>query len=368
MGRPKTSSTRERGLPVPTLSVVMPVHNALPHLDAAIESILGQTWRDFEFVILDDASTDASKERLEHWAAKDERIRLLAVDENLGPVGSSNAVASAARTEVVARMDADDISYPTRLERQLELLRSDRRLALVASMADVMDSSGRQVRKAELWRLGRRSAFVPFPHGAIMYRREAFERIGGYREECVFWEDQDLIVRMLEAGEIGVIPEALYSVRQSSTSTRIVSNRDRLEHAVDLMYRCTAALERGESYEDLLKAPSVGDEKVNPRVFLSLGSVILWAGVRPRLFRRMIKRGRLRADFRSLSALVWAAWASAHPASLRSFLLTLLRIRNRLALRHISRREPLAWRPSQPPQRVDLPATAAQLEQSSSTA
>ena len=75
-----------------TLSVVMPVHNALPHLDAAVRSILEQTHRDFEFVILDDASTDGSTERLKEWAAKDERIRLHLGKKNLGPAASSNFV------------------------------------------------------------------------------------------------------------------------------------------------------------------------------------------------------------------------------------------------------------------------------------
>ena len=75
----------------------MPVHNALPHLDQAVESILNQTFTDFEFVILDDASTDGSRARLEYWAGRDPRIRLLHVDQNLGPVRSSNMVAEAAR-------------------------------------------------------------------------------------------------------------------------------------------------------------------------------------------------------------------------------------------------------------------------------
>ena len=69
----------------PKVSVVMPVHNAMPYLDIAVESILGQTFEDFEFVILDDASTDGSRERLREWAARDERIRLLEVKHNLGP-------------------------------------------------------------------------------------------------------------------------------------------------------------------------------------------------------------------------------------------------------------------------------------------
>src|SRR3954467_10112260 len=107
---------------IPRVSVVMPVHNALPYLDAAVESILGQTFEGFEFVILDDASTDGSTERLREWAQRDRRIRLLEEKQNLGPALSSERVARAASAPIVARMDADDISYPGRLEEQLEVL------------------------------------------------------------------------------------------------------------------------------------------------------------------------------------------------------------------------------------------------------
>ena len=106
----------------PQISVVMPVHNARPYLDDAVQSIVGQTFRDFEFVILDDASTDGSTERLREWAVRDARIRLIEVRQNLGPALSSERVARAARAPIVARMDADDISYPERLAEQFEIL------------------------------------------------------------------------------------------------------------------------------------------------------------------------------------------------------------------------------------------------------
>src|SRR4051794_17741690 len=118
----RNASTRRHGVGTPPLSVVMPVHNALPHLDEAIESILRQTVTDFEFVILDDASTDGSTDRLREWALRDSRIRLIEVEKNLGPAMSSERVAREARASIVARMDADDISCPTRLEEQLKAL------------------------------------------------------------------------------------------------------------------------------------------------------------------------------------------------------------------------------------------------------
>lgn len=346
----------------PALSVVMPVHNALPHLDQAVESILGQTFADFEFIILDDASTDGSTERLRHWASVDPRIRLLEADRNLGPVRSSNMVAEAARTPFVARMDGDDISYPQRLAEELQLLRHDPAVGLVASLCDIIDTRGRKIRDAELWRLSRRSVFVPFPHGAIMYRREVFDRVGGYRQECEYWEDQDLVMRIGRVSEVLVIPRPLYSARQSTTSTRIASNQGRMERALDREYRVTDALEQGKDPDEFLERTNGDARKVDPRVFIAIGSVRLWAGRKPRLFRRFLERAGMSPDLRTASALVWTAWASVSPSTLRLFLLFLLRARNRLAAARVPTDRPLRWDPldgSEPyayPAHRELPA------------
>lgn len=324
----------------------MPVHNALPHLDEAIESILKQSFTDFEFVILDDGSTDGSTGKLREWASRDPRIRLIESSTNLGPALSSDRVARAASAPIVARMDADDISYPDRLAEQYALLENNPDADLVASLSDVIDASGRRLRKPEAWRLARRSVFVPFAHGAIMYRKALFEAVGGYRRECEYWEDQDLITRMAAATTVLVIPHALYRVRQSQTSTRVASTPDRLEHALDLMYRCIARLDRSQGYDDLLRSNRETGDRLDPRVFISLGSVMLWAGRTPHLFKRLLRRGRLAFDLRSLTALVWTGWASASPGSLRSFLLFLLTSRNSLASARLSGGGPVKWSPS----------------------
>lgn len=330
----------------PSVSVVMPVNNALPYLDAAVESILAQSYPDFEFVILDDASTDGSTDRLREWAAKDSRIRLLEEKRNLGPALSSDRVARAATAAIVARMDADDISHPERLRDQLEVLQHNSDVGLVASLCDIIDSDGRLVRNPEAWRLTRATVFVPFPHGAIMYRRDLFEKVGGYRRQCEYWEDQDFVTRMAAASKVSVIPRALYRVRQSTTSTRVTSDQERLEQAVDLMYRSLARLKQGQSYDDLLDADSDKGTKLDPWVFVSLGSVMLWSGGKPRLFRRLLRNGKLSFDFRTLSAAVWTAWASFSPSSLRLFLLLLLKARNRFAFVTVPTDEPIIWSPS----------------------
>ena len=339
------SSTTGPEASAPALSVVMPVHNALPHLDEAVESILGQTFADFEFVILDDASSDGSSDRLRHWADVDPRIRLLSADSNLGPVRSSNRVAKAARAPFVARMDADDVSYAERLEEELKLLREHPDVAVVASLCDMIDRTGRKVRAPEGWRLSKRSVFVPFAHGAMMYRREIFEKVGGYREECEYWEDQDLIVRIAAVGKVAIIPRPLYRVRQSATSTRVLCNPERLEGALDRAYRATDRLEHGKDYEGIFGGADEATRKLDPRVFVAIGSVRLWAGGRPRLFRRLLSRARLSWDFRTATAIVWTVWASASPSSLRSFLMLLLKARNRFASHPVWTNEPLRWRP-----------------------
>ena len=327
----------------PKVSVVMPVHNALPHLDAAVESILGQTFRDFEFVILDDASTDGSTERLREWAARDARIRLIEEKSKLGPAVSSERVARAAKAPIVARMDADDISYPTRLAEQLRVMSDDPTVGVVGGLYDIIDASGRRIRRAEPWRLLQSGSIPPFGNGPMMFRRQVFERVGGYRRACEFWEDHDLILRMAAVSKVMVVPHAIYQIRQSPTSTRFASEEARVERALDLMYRSRERLERNEPYEDLLYSPPVG-RKIHPWAFVSLGSVSLWAGQRPHLFRRLLRDGELGVNFRSLMALIWTAWASLEPRTLRRAIRLMALARSARASLIVRTDRPVQWK------------------------
>lgn len=146
----------------PLISVVMPVYNALPFLDESIGSILNQTLTNFEFVIFDDASTDGSVELLRQWSERDKRIHLHESRERLGVSGISNAVVSKARAAIVARMDADDIAHHDRLRRQWEILEGRADVAVIGSLCNGIDASGREVRPRDRWRLVRRSVYLPF--------------------------------------------------------------------------------------------------------------------------------------------------------------------------------------------------------------
>lgn len=329
----------------PSLSVVMPVHNALPHLDQAVQSILDQTFSDFEFVIFDDASTDGSAERLDEWARRDLRIRVYKGQRNLGPAASSNRVVEYASAPLIARMDADDISMPDRLERQLRVLRERSDVGLVGTLCEVIDSRGRHLRGPELWRLARTSWSAPFPHGSIMFRRELFDAVGGYRDECEFWEDLDFVLRASAMTNIVVIAAPLYCYRQSDTSTRIASDQDRVERAVDLRYRAIERVRDGRDYEDLLHSRSTRQgDRVDPRVFVALGSLALWSNSRPKLVRRLLRRGRLSFDGPTFTAIVWTLWARVSPSSLRATMHMLSRLRNARAGNKPALGDAVEWR------------------------
>lgn len=311
----------------PAVSVVMPVHNARPYLDEAIASILAQSFGDFEFVLLDDGSTDGSGDMMRAWAARDDRIRLVASPSRSGPVGSSNRVVAAAKGALIARMDADDISHPDRLRRQLDLFQSVPDAVLAGVLHETLDHSGRRVRAADRARVRRRSPFPPFAHGSVMMRRSAFDAVGGYRSTSDYWEDIDLYLRMAGVGRIFVIPEALYGYRLSATSTRLVAASEAVVEAYGRMYACIERRDREGSGAERPAAPI--ERGIPPAAFELLGSSALWSGRAPGLARLFVRRARLGLNAASVRAVVWIVWASLSPRSLRLVLRTGLQRRNR---------------------------------------
>jgi hypothetical protein len=229
-------------------------------------------------------------------------------------------------------------------------------VVLVATACDIIGPNGEKIRRADTWRLARKSWFAPFAHGSILYRREVFDRLGGYRPECEFWEDQDLFARMLVFTDkkILILSDALYLNRHSTIGTRVSTDQSRVEETVDLAYRCVARLDRQQWYDDVLLAKD-RPAKLDPRVFISHGSLRLWANERPRKFGRLLKRGRLSFDFRSISALVWTLWAFVNPATLRLFMKGLVAVRNRLASGKADPPTVIEWAP---PGRVAIAVAA----------
>ena len=303
----------------PTISVVMPVYNALPFLDDSVRSILEQTLNDFEFVILDDASTDGSSELLKEWARRDGRIRLHRSSVRLGLSGSSNAVVSQARAEIIARMDADDVSHPDRLRRQWDVIAARPDVAVIGTLCNGIDASGREVRPRDRWRLLRRSVLIPFPHGSVMYRRRIFDEVGGYDHKSDGGEDQDLFLRMARRGSVLTLPDILYSYRYHANNATLFNG--------------ARAVAQDHSQNGHTLAG-----------FYMLGAMRLWAGNSPELLRPMLRKKSLRWNPKTMVVLAPAVWGHLSPRSLRVCLRLSIRARDLVASVKVKDGRPYEWR------------------------
>lgn len=208
----------------PQVSVAMAFYNGERYLAEAIASILSQTLQDFEFLIVDDGSTDGSRAILENFAQQDSRIRPI-YQENQGLTKSLNNAIAEARAPLVARMDADDIAMPNRLERQVAALREDVELVLLGAEVEQITADGIHLGRRghplehdairERLMLGHGGTLT---HPVVMFRKEAFDSIGGYDEAFVTTQDLDLFLRLTEVGKARNLPETLLHWRQHAQS------------------------------------------------------------------------------------------------------------------------------------------------------
>jgi glycosyltransferase involved in cell wall biosynthesis len=313
----------------PALAVVMPVRNAAPYLDAAVRSILGQTFTDFEFVALDDGSTDGSGEILERWAARDKRMRVERSCRPLGLVDSSNFVVGATKAPLVARMDADDVAHPDRLARQVGVLARDSRVVLAGTLFEGIDEDGRVVRPIDRWRLLRPSPFAPFPHGSVAFRRESFEAVGGYARHTEYWEDLSLFRRLGEQGRVLVLPEALYQYRFHGSGSRLTGDEREVQAAVGrMLYAVQSAGRPLKAHEAL--------------VSYSLAASRLWAGQPPRLLKDLRLRWFLPPDPTTVAIAAIALTSALSPKAVRFVMSRVIWLRDHLASLKIGP-EPLEW-------------------------
>jgi glycosyltransferase involved in cell wall biosynthesis len=225
----------------PLISVCMPVYNAKRYLEEAIESILGQTFKDFEFLIIDDGSTDRSLAILKRYAAQDARIRLWS-RPNAGYVVRLNEMLHQARGDLIARMDADDVALPERFARQVEFLRSHPEVDVVGGSQELIDSRGYLL---TVWRALQAHDEIEecaltgagsISHPTVMMRRKAVLAVGGYRVEMSPAEDFDLWLRMGERSRLANLPDVImrYRVHEASVSaTQQHQQLSRMRAAVD---------------------------------------------------------------------------------------------------------------------------------------
>lgn len=205
---------------MPALTVLLPVRDGERHLDAALTSIGTQTVGDFELLVVDDHSTDGTAAILAAHAASDSRIRVLR-NRGRGLVDGLNFGLAQAETELVARMDADDVALPERFERQLALLAVRPELVALGTGAVTMDDAGGPVGliapPTEHEAIAALLARVnPMAHPTVILRRSAVQAAGGYRRAYLRAEDYDLWLRLAETGRLANLAEPLLRYRLPS--------------------------------------------------------------------------------------------------------------------------------------------------------
>jgi glycosyltransferase involved in cell wall biosynthesis len=187
----------------PLVSVVMAVYNGERYLKPTIESTLNQTFKNFEFVIVNDASTDRTMEIINSY--DDPRIKLYNNEKNIGQTKSLNVGLNAAKGKYIARIDAGDVSMPERLEKQLAFMEKNKEVSVLGTSAFRYDESGRiidvvHMPKSPKGRLQRIFFASPLVHISVLMKRDIIENIGGYNEEYDVLADYELWSRLTKKG------------------------------------------------------------------------------------------------------------------------------------------------------------------------
>jgi len=201
---------------MPKISVVMPVYNGEKYFIEAIVSILDQTFKDFEFIIINDGSVDRSLDILKEFQKQDKRVKIIS-RENKGVIYSLNEGVKMAQGEYIARMDADDVSDPERLSKQLKYAQEND-LAVCGTWAEGIDDKGQRLKDMNYPpSLDKIKSYTlihnPFIHPSVMFRKDIFEKVGGYKKFFKHIEDYELWTRIVFKYKTGNISERLLKYR-----------------------------------------------------------------------------------------------------------------------------------------------------------
>ncbi|NER78118.1 MAG: glycosyltransferase [Leptolyngbya sp. SIO1D8] len=248
---------------IPLISVIMPVYNSLRYLDVAIDSILQQSFKDFELLIFDDGSTDGSRERLQQYATKDSRIRLF-LREHGGLTLLLNEGLQKAKGEFIARMDSDDVAVENRFEVQLAFLTQNPDCVAVGSEILRIDPAGlpigikgQPIHHEEILHAFLNGRGGAINHPSAMFPRAALEKIGGYNRELEPAEDFDLFIRLSEIGKLSNLPQVLLKYRLHCKRTTDQKRLVQLERVREIVHRVWLERGLGEPPKDLLKTQPV---------------------------------------------------------------------------------------------------------------
>jgi len=243
----------------PLVSVLMSVYNGMPYLEQAVQSILDQNFTNFEFLIVDNASNDSSRELIHGF--NDPRIRLIENSNNIGPPRALNKALRLAQGTYLARMDADDVALPSRLCKQVEFMESHPDYSAIGTQRRIINQLGKPqysppvpaTQDDLLWRILFTS---PFAHSSVMMRRDIVSDSGGYNEDLRHAADYELWSRLLKQGsKLANLPDQLMLIRVHSETDGNTANQELLTEEVAQVSRKNAHTLLGitVSHEDSVK-------------------------------------------------------------------------------------------------------------------
>lgn len=221
---------------LPAMSVVVGAYNAQKYVSQAVQSILGQTFSDFEFIIVDDGSTDHTLKILREYEKKDPRVKVIASPHG-GIVDAANTGIRSAQCELIARADADDVAFPQRLQVQIRFMQDHPEVAALGAQMLLIDPYGVPLLETRLpldhegiekEMLGGSGWAMPQP--VAMVRRRAIMEVGCYRKEYEWAEDLDLFLRLAEHNRLANLPDVLVKYRIHLQST----NHTKYQHQLTL--------------------------------------------------------------------------------------------------------------------------------------
>jgi len=217
----------------PEVSVILPVYNRVDFVELAVQSIREQTFEDFEFIIIDDGSTDGSGAVLQEFARQDSRIRLIH-QENSGLIVSLNRGLNLAEGHYIARMDSDDISHPERFERQVRFLEANSSVGVLGTTVDFIDTDGSVI---GTWPVPQCSDVIAWQllfnncvcHPSVMLRRSVMDSLGGYAPWATFAEDYELWTRAIQITQISNLPDSLLQFRRHDDSVTVHRRMEQIQ-------------------------------------------------------------------------------------------------------------------------------------------
>ena len=292
----------------------MPVYNAGRFLGPAIDSILGQTFSDFELITINDGSTDGSGKILEAYAKRDKRMRVVH-QKNMGIVSTLNKAIDLSKGKYLARQDGDDISFLTRFEQQIAILDAREDVVLVTGSFEVIDEQDEYLYREVIPTNDRdikRAMYLrnPIGHGSVMFRKSTCLDVGKYSADCGPTEDYELWTRLAEAGKFAGTEGTLFRWRVNTngiTSTKNDLQVTIMKQHIDKLWKKSPPdmLSRADMYKD-----GMYYYKTFPKYGVSMKEIILADNAQ--LAIKLMHRGRPLEGIHQLMAVFFTNRSGIH--------------------------------------------------------